>query len=104
MLLGRVAYLMSLFVKSRHTAKIILIGAGYEKFRDLTPDLGMPKFGGEPSGKVKHGEKTAESFYIWRGTAKRLWRASTSGGSEETSGCRQSSTALWNPPGQDFRD
>ena len=39
MLLGRVAYLMSLFVKSRHTAKIILIGVGYEKFRDLTPDL-----------------------------------------------------------------
>ena len=30
MLLGRVAYLMSLFVKSRHTAKIILIGVGYE--------------------------------------------------------------------------
>lgn len=65
MLLGRLAYLMSVFVKSPLTAEIILIGVGYEKFRDQTPSLDVPLAEKEASGETG-GKEDSESFYVWR--------------------------------------
>lgn len=61
MLLGRVAFVISEAVKSHLTLELILLGLGYEKFRDHTP--GLERFPQEP---LSGDEATDGSFYIWR--------------------------------------
>ena len=61
MLLGRVAFVISEAVKSHLTLELILLGLGYEKFRDHTP--GLERFPQEP---LSGDEASDGSFYIWR--------------------------------------
>ena len=61
MLLGRIAFVISEAVKSHLTLELILLGLGYEKFRDNTPWL--ERFPQEP---LSGDEASDGSFYIWR--------------------------------------
>jgi Family of unknown function (DUF5677) len=61
MLLGRIAFVISEAVKSHLALELILLGLGYEKFRDLTP--GLERFPQEP---LSGNEASDGSFYIWR--------------------------------------
>jgi hypothetical protein len=60
MLMGRIAFVISELAESHLTLELILLGLGYEKFRDHTP--GLEAFPQEPlSARSSDG-----SFYIWR--------------------------------------
>jgi hypothetical protein len=61
MLLGRIAYVISEAANSHLTLELILLGLGYEKFRDQTP--GLEKFPQEP---LSNDETSEGSFYVWR--------------------------------------
>ena len=61
MLLGRIAFVISEAAKCHLTLELILLGLGYEKFRDHTP--GLERFPQEP---LSGDEASDGSFYIWR--------------------------------------
>jgi hypothetical protein len=64
MLLGRLAHLMAIYVKSARGLEIVLIGVGYEKFRDGTGDLYLGRE--ETMEPNEREEEEAGDFYVWR--------------------------------------
>jgi hypothetical protein len=60
-LLGRLAYYVSEFIGSTLSLELILVGVGYEKFRDKASSLlRFSESNGAKQANTKDGE-----FYIW---------------------------------------
>jgi Family of unknown function (DUF5677) len=65
MLLGRLAYYLSQFVREAPiSTELMLIGVGYEKFRDAAKTLERGPL--KPDGGGSEEEPDSNGFYIWR--------------------------------------